>query len=211
MTVRCLTVHTEYGCRRSGACCSSGWPIPIERDRLSLLETALADGRLQARVRGRALWMRAADTEPDTPAHLESDPRGCVFFDDRGTRQCRIHHSLGHAALPLACRQFPRISVLDPRGASITLSHYCPTAATLLDERRAIAIVDDPPAFPPGAEYVGLDVRASLPPLLRPGMLMDWEAWWEWERRAVALLSQPDRTPDEAIGRLQSAVETTRT
>ena len=64
--------------------------------------------------------------------------------------RCRMHATLGHDALPLACRQFPRVTVEDPRGVSVTLSHYCPTAAGLLERDTAapFTIVLDPPAFP---------------------------------------------------------------
>jgi len=29
---RTLTIHADYACRHAGACCTSGWPIPIEAD-----------------------------------------------------------------------------------------------------------------------------------------------------------------------------------
>ena len=121
-----------------------------------------------------------------------------------------MQQALGHAALPRACRQFPRVSVVDPRGASLTLSHYCPTAAALLEHPGPAAIVLNGPAFPADGEYVGLDARTSLPPLLRPGLLMDWEAWWAWEARSVALIAAvPDAR--QALGALTTAVERTRT
>jgi hypothetical protein len=137
----------------------------------------------------------------------------CVFFDAHHDRLCRIHADLDHDALPLACRQFPRVSLIDPRGVSLTLSHYCPTAAGLLtamDEDGAVSIVDSPPAFPPDGEYVGLDADTSLPPLLKPDMLMDWESWWEWERRSVALLVGGCSSSAEALTALAGAIENIR-
>ena len=133
----------------------------------------------------------------------------CVFHRASGSARCTLHHALGHAALPLACRQFPRVVVVDPRGVSVTLSHYCPTAAAMLETTAPIAIVTDADAFPPGGEYVGLDVRDGLPPALRPDMLMGWEDWWHWEEQAVALLSAVDDAAD-ALARLAHAVEFTR-
>jgi hypothetical protein len=105
-----------------------------------------------------------------------------------------IHKTLGHDALPLACRQFPRVCVTDPRGVSVTLSHYCPTAAGLLANESSHAsesILTNPARFPPQAEYVGLDAVHALPPLLRPGILMDWDSWWEIERLSVEVLLSP--------------------
>ena len=241
MTVRCLTVHAGYACRHSGACCTAGWPIPVEADRLTTLAAAIDDGRLATPSLSRPLWIQPADAPAATPALLQSNDHGCVFYEavpasvsepartERGIRapasereggsggakplergRCRVHRTLGHGALPLACRQFPRISVLDPRGASVTLSHYCPTAAGLLDVGE-VAITDEPQAFPPDAELVGLDVRTNLPPLLRPGMLMDWESWWDWEQRAVGTIARPDRSPEQALAILSASVESVRT
>ena len=220
MTVRCLTVHARYACRHSGACCTAGWPIPVEADRLTTLAAAIDDGRLAAPSLSRPLWIQPADAPSATPALLQSDDHGCVFYEAlpasvgeparAGNGRCRIHRTLGHGALPLACRQFPRISVIDPRGTSVTLSHYCPTAAGLLDVAE-VAITNESPAFPADAELVGLDVRTNLPPLLRPDMLMDWESWWEWEQRAVGTIARPDRSPEQALAILSASVESVRT
>jgi len=114
---------------------------------------------------------------------------------------------MGHAALPLACRQFPRQSVRDPRGVSVTLSHYCPTAADLLTTwDGVIAIVKDAPTFPADAEYVGLVADGALPPLLHPQLAMDWESWWLFEHLSMALLADAPAPLD----RLALAVEFSR-
>ena len=207
---RCLTVHAHYACRHSGACCTSGWPIPIEAERLGPLAAAIDDGRLVASSLTRPLWIRPADAPPATPALLQHDESGCVFYDSRHDGGCRVQRALAHGALPLACRQFPRVSVVDPRGASVTLSHYCPTAAAMLDEPMPIAIDDRPPAFPSGSEIAGLDVRSGLPPLLAPHMLMDWDSWWEWERRAVDTIARPNQSVQQTLATLSAAVELVR-
>jgi len=210
MKVRCLTFHARYACRDSGACCTAGWPIPVEGDRLTTIAAAVSEGRLVPPSLARPLWIQPAHAPASTPAQLQFDERGCVFYEAGDGGRCHVHRVLGHGALPLACRQFPRVSVVDPRGASVTLSHYCPTAAGLLDDGAVIAITAEPPAFPAETEIVGLDVRTSLPPLLAPNMLMDWEAWWEWERRAVDTIARPDQTPQQALATLSAAVEAVR-
>jgi hypothetical protein len=115
------------------------------------------------------------------------------------------------------------VVVHDPRGVSVTLSHYCPTAASLLESdtpglkvrgswmeprtfRSGVSIIESPLAFPSSGEYVGLDARESLPPLLRPGVLMDWESWWETERLAVDLLANSAESAATALGRLRAVV-----
>jgi len=209
--VRVLSFHAPYRCRHAGACCSSNWPIPIEADRLSTLRAALATAAVRPAARGSDPFILTPSNDPtEPPALLGRVEHRCVFFDATESARdgrCRIHQGLGHDALPLACRQFPRISVVDPRGASVTLSHYCPTAAGLLDAsggpRRAELVVNAD-AFRPNAEYSGLDARTPLPPLLRPGMLMEWDAWWECERLAVEVLTQDSAA--DGLARLRAVV-----
>jgi hypothetical protein len=168
---------------------------------------AIAQGRLRTAVAAPLAFIHTAGAPPA----LVATARGaCVFYRSGQVCRCGLQQALGHAALPLACRQFPRVSVVDPRGASITLSHYCPTAAALLDHTGPAAIVVNGPAFPADGEYVGLDARTSLPPLLRPGLLMDWDAWWEWEARSVNLIAAAPSTR-QALDQLAGAVERTRT
>jgi hypothetical protein len=203
--VRVLSVHRGYRCGRSGACCTSNWPIPIESDRLNAVRAALASSRLRTVDDGEAfvdMWPVSGDGS----TLLAARGHACVFFDAAAGRACRVHDLLGHDALPLACRQFPRVSVTDPRGVSVTLSHYCPTAARMLDHDGPIAIVSDA-AFPETGEYVGLDARDTLPPLLRPGILMSWDAWWEWERLAVERIGSVREPITEVLASLRAAVE----
>jgi hypothetical protein len=86
------------------------------------------------------------------------------------------------------------VAVRDGRGTSIGLSHYCPTAASLLfRDDVPLVVVESPDAFPP-ADYEGLSVEEEdLPPLLRPGVMMDVADYTAWEHhmvgRAAARLS----------------------
>jgi hypothetical protein len=153
---------------------------------------------------------------------LAADSSGrCAFLE--ADRRCAVHRQLGLEALASACRDFPRVVTLTPLGVSVTLSHYCPTAAALLfspvnlrdsrlpgPERSAVPIVEDPPAFPPARPYEGLDARVALPPLLRPGVLMDWPSLERWERFAVSVLAGDARSPEVALDVLASAAEEAR-
>jgi len=206
---RSLSIHARYRCQHRGACCTSDWPIPVEADRLVRLQAALASGALRLeRTADVDVFIESAEAPVETPAIIGTVDRRCVFYDHAGQR-CAVHRALGHEALPLACRQFPRVTLHDPRGVAITLSHYCPTAASWLDNDAPVTIVADPPAFPAAGEYVGLDATSSLPPLLRPDVLMDWNSWWEWERLSVQLLTA-DEPAEKAISRLGIAVEHAR-
>jgi hypothetical protein len=195
-----LAFHADYGCRERGACCTAGWPIPVERAQADAIEAAARNGRLDSTGGWRPLLSYPAHAPAETPALLGVTNGACIFHRPSGTGRCQIHRALGPAALPLACRQFPRVSVHDPRGISITLSHFCPTAADLLRRPLPAGIVTSPPAFPLDGEYVGLDARQALPPLLRSDMLMDWESWWLFERLSVAAIARAAST----AGALQS-------
>jgi Fe-S-cluster containining protein len=146
------------------ACCSSGWTIPVEPAIERRIATAARTGELRAgdgsplsawsRPLGEGAAPRATTGEHARVALRVLESGACVFLDARGTRLCAVHDRLGEDALPGACRQFPRVVTQTPLGVSVTLSHYCPTAAGLLftgrnepDLGRAVA-----PGAPVGAD-----------------------------------------------------------
>lgn len=176
------------------------------------MRAAVASGALRpaAVPSDGGLFSYPSDAHADAPALLGVEEHRCVFFDDRGGHRCRVQDALGHDALPLACRQFPRVSVHDPRGVSVTLSAYCPTVAHSLSSTDLVTIVESPAAFPDDGEYEGLDARTSLPPPLSPNRLMDWESWWAWERLSVGLLANGGSSAGEALARLRGVVEEVR-
>jgi len=178
-----LNFHLAYACRHSGACCSSGWAIPVERDRVIPLRS----------LAGRAgdSWLVAADHAPDDVAGtLALRPDGpCVFHNPSG---CGVY-----AARPASCAHFPYVCLIDQRGVHVTLSHYCPTAAALLfEDHGPIAIVEGPSPVAGFEIPEGLDARESLPPAESPTRLMSFEAFADWERREVA---QPVTVPPAAV------------
>jgi hypothetical protein len=192
--VRCLSIHADYACRDSGACCTAGWRIPIDEPLRSALLAARTEGRFRAP--GRLLPI------------LETSP--CEFHD-AGAHRCVIHAELGAEFKPASCRHFPRVALLDQRGVSMTLSHFCPTAASMLFRHDVpLAVVEGPQAFPPTDDYEGLDARSVLPPLLRPGMLWDLEGYSAWEERAVSFLGTTSLSPEgalEELAQLASRIE----
>jgi hypothetical protein len=83
-------------------------------------------------------------------------------------------------------------------------------AGLLFRDDRSLAIENDPPAFPSSWPYEGLDARASVPPLLRPGVLMGWEAWARWEAHAVATFDRAELSPEGALALLAAQAEAAR-
>ena len=131
------------------------------------------------------------------------DARGACTFLDGTNGLCSVHRAGGIHALPVTCRMFPRIVLQDARGTFISLSHFCPTAASLLfDASGDVAIVDAPPALADVGVLDGLDAREAWPPLLRPGVLMDLESYGAWERRALTVLTSGDTAPRDALAAL---------
>jgi hypothetical protein len=193
----CLSFHAPYRCRHAGACCTQDWHIPVEEEVLHVVG---------------ALGIAPASAFVTVGVHtaLARHPNGaCVFFEAEGGRLCGIHRQAGPDALPSACRQFPRLALLDDRGISVGMSHFCPTAAALLLEEGPLAIVDAPPTFEAhGLE--GFEARAALPPLLRPRLLMDLEAYATWEAACVATLGRDDLDMERALGIIAAATTTSR-
>jgi hypothetical protein len=43
-----LSIHADYRCRHSGACCTADWDVPVELPLYKTLDDALAAGRVAA-------------------------------------------------------------------------------------------------------------------------------------------------------------------
>lgn len=166
-----LNFHVAYACRHSGACCTSGWPIPVERDRVTPIRSLAA--------RQDDSWLRPVAGGPaDAAGHLALAANGHCVFHGSG---CGIY-----SARPASCVHFPYVCLIDARGVRVSLSHYCPTAASMLfDAAGPIAIVEGPPPIVGVDIPEGLDARESLPPLESPNRLMTFEAFSDWERDEV--------------------------
>jgi hypothetical protein len=207
--VRALSIHADYGCRKTGACCRSGWDVPVEPDVETRLDAAVAAGTLGV----GAPWSRPLRGLPhQARVVLRVSAAGeCVFHEKGEPRLCAVHRLLGPDALPSACRQFPRVATLTPLGVSVTLSHYCPTAAGLLfRDGVPLAVVTDAPAFPASRSYEGLDARDALPPFARPGVVMTWASHERFEAHALATLAREELSSDLALAAVAATAERLR-
>ena len=209
-----LSCHVHYACQHSGACCRSGWPLPVESAVVPLIDDAVIRGTVWT-VDGGATWL------DDTPARggdvagiFRQVNGGCVFHalappmtgrSDALIHHCALHARLGHDALPASCQHFPRVCLIDDRGVRVALSHYCPTAAAMLvDDDRPLTIVEGPSPVPGRAIPEGLDVRGELPPRLTGRVLTDLEGLTAWEAHVVAVLAGAgvSGSPEQAVVRL---------
>lgn len=175
-----LNLHVDYACRHSGMCCSSGWPIPVERARVGAIEETIAREVIPLRVEP---WLAPVDEAPADVAGMLAlrDNGHCVFFE-AGRSGCAIHE-----VKPAGCRHFPYLCLIDQRGVHVTLSHYCPTAASMLFEHTGPVEIIGGPAPNGNDDVEGLDARDSLPPVAADGKrLMSFEDLSAWERDQIA-------------------------
>jgi Fe-S-cluster containining protein len=186
-----LNFQIPYACRHSGMCCTSGWPIPVERGRVGGIEEAIARDFIPlrlprgARVAAAVPWLVTAPELPEDVAGTLAirDNAHCVFFE-AGRPGCAIH-----GVKPASCAHFPFVCLFDQRGVHVALSHYCPTSTALLFEHTGpIEIVEGPSPIPEIDPLEGLDAREALPPVM-PGAnerLMSFEELSAWERERIA-------------------------
>jgi hypothetical protein len=123
----------------------------------------------------------------------------CVFYDTDHDRLCRIQRNAGIELMPIACRNFPRVTLRDRRGVFVTLSHYCPTAARLLLKADDIRAIPAPSSISLDGAVEGLDATDVMPPLLRPGMLADLDGYSAWEREGLAVLNDREYSAPVAV------------
>jgi len=214
MAVYALSIHSDYRCRHSGACCTADWDVPVELPLYRTLDEALSAGKVApAGLDEHQAALIVEDQLPDDVAAMvaRTATGDCVFYH-RTSGLCVIHRDLGERMLPATCRHFPRLAVRDARGTFVSLTHFCPTAAaSLFRDDVGIEIVASPPAFPE-ADYEGLVVTSDdWPPLLRPDCLADAQSYTAWERHMVARCADETLSPDSVIATLERDARIVRT
>jgi hypothetical protein len=178
---------------------------------------AIRSGRLTVPAcsgkRPTEAFLDTDDPPPGAAGILKtSDGAACVFFETGATGSCTLQRQLGHDALPLTCQQFPRVTIIDQRGAHVTLSHYCPTVASLLfrEPDAATAVMRLSDDAPERRRQDGFDARGTVPPFLRPGVAFDMASYVVWEQGIVRRLGRPGGDADSALCGIASAAEELR-
>lgn len=209
--VRLLSFHAAYACGNTGCCCAAGWAIPVETHVLPALQYAIAGGAIRG-VDESPLLVVPPQRPAAVSAVLGRTGAGpCVFFDRlQPGGHCRVQRHAGVPAMPVACRQFPRIARHDTTGTVVSLSHWCPTALATLEADRAVTVVEDPPAFRGASHFEGLDARDTWPPFLRPDCLFDLPAFERLEAHGVAVLTASADPIERRLSRLTGMFEHVR-
>ncbi|MGE0489501.1 MAG: YkgJ family cysteine cluster protein [Vulcanimicrobiota bacterium] len=153
----------HYDCLQCAKSCRTAWKIPVSQE----VFQGLIDSESVRRVEGLGLEPFAQSREQLVLTNCEG---GCVFLE--GNR-CHIHATLGPAAKPTSCRQFPFFPVETPDGLFVGVSFYCTAIAR--NSGRALAehasfVSDTPPRL--GFGPIRLARRTSL----------DWPGYRELER-----------------------------
>jgi hypothetical protein len=149
------------------------------------IETTITRNLIPLRVEP---WLLSGANAPDDVAGILAarDNGHCVFFE-AGRPGCSIHD-----VKPAGCNHFPYLCLIDQRGVHVSLSHYCPTAASLLFEHRGPVTIVEGHHPPTGdGDVEGMDARESLPPTFSEAVagaprLMSFEELSAWEREHVA-------------------------
>ncbi len=153
--------------------------------------------------RAARLFLTGGPLPEAAAAILSTEPDGACRFHEG--HRCAIHRDLGEDAQPSACQQFPRIALEDERGTFVRLSHFCPTAASLLLETETFSVVTAPDTIALHGRVEGLDARGVLPPLLRPGLLTDLAGYSAWETHGVETLASGAWTAASALAVIDAA------
>jgi hypothetical protein len=208
MSAFCLDLHAGYRCRHAGACCRADWAVPAEAHVVRTVESL---GIRPPAVTGLLFVDNPGDGWPEPDPLLARRPGGaCVFFEPQTNGSCVIQRCAGEHALPSACRHFPREILIDPRGTFISLSHFCPTAAALLDSDGSLDVVEARAPLRIDGPLEGMDATNVPAPLLRPGRLCDLAGYDAWERACLRALSNPSLTAREALDLIAAATEDLR-
>lgn len=183
-----------------GECCRAGWDVEVEPH----IVEAVRSGKLRPVLATDAPFVPLPDVNVLAPSRTATGD--CTFHH---ANRCSLQLAGGEAMLPSACRHFPRVYLRDARGTFLTLSHFCPTAASLLLDTSPVTIVDAQPPLALAEPIEGLDAREALPPLVRPGLLADTAGYGAWEEAVVrTFLDAPD--VDTAFERIEAATAAVR-
>jgi hypothetical protein len=101
--VYALSIHADYRCRHSGACCSTDWDVPLELPVFRNLDAVIRSERLRpfaAAEDGGAPLVTGSDLLDGAAAIFARTAEGhCVFFHGE-SHLCIVHRDFGEAMLP---------------------------------------------------------------------------------------------------------------
>lgn len=175
-------------------CCVAPMLAPVTPAEETALGTAL--GATEA---GRALLPALGESIDRTEGTWRQQHGRCVHLGQAGDAPaCRLQHAAGLAALPIGCRNFPRIvNATEENTWDVTFELMCPTAARLLTEHpepwELVTVAREGWPYPPSRQVQATPERVALR-----------DAWWGLLRE---VRSDPARLV-AAIGAMLDTPET---
>src|SRR5258706_14537997 len=98
-----LSMHADYKCRHSGACCTADWDVPVELPLYRSLDEALGSGRVapQGQADQHSAALVVEDDLPDGAAAMVARTASgdCVFYH-RPPGPCVTHRHPGDPTRP---------------------------------------------------------------------------------------------------------------
>ncbi len=108
-----------YNCNLCGKCCKT-WLVTIESDTCRKLKRTWFYRKLKKKYPGLEIIKKDSTNKM---VLLEKIDNECIMLENE---LCQIHGNLGNSLKPLACRMFPFIFGVTPRGYYMGVSHHCP-------------------------------------------------------------------------------------
>ncbi|MBI2204465.1 MAG: YkgJ family cysteine cluster protein [Candidatus Rokubacteria bacterium] len=183
-----------FTCQNSGACCRNDWLIGVDdpsAERLASVDWTALDPSLPPGEKFVKLPLPLAGGETLTFARKRDG--ACVFLGPG--EKCGIHSTLGHAAKPQVCREFPYYFVDTPDGVAVGVSFAC-TAVRAHHGRSLGVQQDEIRDVLAGSSRVGA-VPGSI--VLYSGIDIGWEDYRVIEAALLDILGTPDRSLAHAL------------
>jgi len=183
-----LPADVVFTCQNSGACCRNDWLIGVDDpsyQRLHRIEWRKLDPPIPVDDPFVALEEPLSGGETRT---FRRKPDGACVFLGAGEK-CGIHSTLGYAAKPQICREFPYYFVDTPDGVAVGVSFAC-TAVRAHHGRSLADQETDVRDVLAGSYRVG-QVPDSI--VLFSGTDITWEEYRPIEAALLDLLTPGDR------------------
>lgn len=166
-----LADMADYRCQRGGTCCRQPWKVDVGPDYYQQWHVTLQSLANTAEPVLRPYTHSQA--AQGAYAYLVKRPgtQQCLFQAD--DHSCRIHSTLGEAALPPICRSFPRERLETGQYQYSSLASACQHAAALLDQqaRLRFQILPAAPSLP--VQSLNISQQRQLSAI----ELLPWLGW----------------------------------
>lgn len=108
-----------YDCNLCGKCCKT-WMVTVDVESCRRLKKTWFYRKLKKKYPGLEIIKNDSVSKSRIIGKIDNE---CIMLEDD---LCQIHGNLGSSMKPLACRMFPFIFGVTPRGYYMGVSYHCP-------------------------------------------------------------------------------------